>query len=219
MAGLEYILFICVVAPLFLMLLMINGRPKLLLGFMIIGIIICLFASELNTLLLLLLGNDLVYVTSVITPITEEILKAIPILFYAKVYSDKRESILLISFALGIGFGMFENMVILLQNVETVTLIWAVIRGFATALMHGMCTLMVGFGISFINKKKKLFFTGVFALLTFAAIFHGIFNMLQLEHKYIGACLPIVAYVPILFVQWGEYRKRKKAKEAEKRAG
>ena len=216
MAGLEYILFICVVAPLFLMLLMINGRPKLLLGFMIIGIIICLFASELNTLMLPLFGSDLVYVTSVITPITEEILKALPILFYAKVYSDKRESILLISFALGIGFGMFENMVILLQNVESVTLVWAVIRGFATALMHGMCTLLVGFGISFINKKKKLFFTGVFALLTLAAIYHGIFNMLQLEHKYIGACLPIVTYIPILIVQWNAYRKRKKAKEAKK---
>ena len=216
MVSLEYILFICVVAPLFLMLLMINGRPKLLLGFMIIGIIICLFASELNTLMLPVFNDDLVYVTSVITPITEEILKALPILFYAKVYSDKRDSILLISFALGIGFGMFENMVILIQNIESVTLVWAIIRGFATALMHGMCTLLVGFGISFINKKKKLFFTGVFALLTLAAIYHGIFNMLQLEHKYIGACLPIVTYIPILIVQGMGYRKKKTVEAAKK---
>ena len=57
--------------------------------------------------------------TSVITPITEEIIKALPILFYAKVYSDKRETIMLISLALGIGFGMFENTVILVQNIVT----------------------------------------------------------------------------------------------------
>ena len=43
----------------------------------------------------------------------------VPILFYAKVYSDKRETIMLISLALGIGFGMFENTVILVQNIVT----------------------------------------------------------------------------------------------------
>lgn len=43
--------------------------------------------------------------------------------------------------------------------------------------------LGIGFGISFINKKKKLFFSGVFALLTFAAIYHGFFNMLQKEEQ------------------------------------
>ncbi|MBQ4473654.1 MAG: PrsW family intramembrane metalloprotease, partial [Lachnospiraceae bacterium] len=150
MVNLEYILFICVVAPLFLMLLMMPGRARLSLGFMIIGIVVCLFVSELNALLLPLFGYDMTYTTSVITPITEEIIKAIPILFYAKVFSDKRDTIMMISLALGIGFGMFENTVVLVQNIGAVTVTWAVIRGFSTALMHGICTLSVGFGISFI---------------------------------------------------------------------
>ena len=209
MVSLEYILFICVIAPLFLMLPMLSGRARLVLGYMIIGIVACLFVSELNTLLLPLFGNDLMYVTSVITPITEEIVKTIPILFYAKVYSDKRDTVMMIAFALGIGFGMFENTVILVQNIGTVTITWAVIRGFATALMHGMCTLSVGFGISFINKRKKLFYTGVFALLTFAAIYHGIFNMLQTDYRYAGSFIPIVTYLPVLFFQIRSFRKKK----------
>ena len=213
MVSLEYILFICVVAPLFLMLLLVNGRPRLLMGFMIIGIIICLFASELNTILLRLFDGDNIYVTTVITPVAEEILKTLPVLFYAKIFSDKRDNILMIAFSLGIGFGMFENMVVLVQNLHSVDLGWAIIRGFATALMHGICTLMVGFGISFINRKRKLFFTGVFALLTFASIYHGIFNMLQLDYKYIGACIPIVTYIPILIKQ---IRYHKKWREEEK---
>ena len=118
MVNLEYILFTCVTAPLFLMYLMLPGRAKLVLGYMIIGIIARLFVSELNALILPLFGNDLVYMTSVITPITEEIIKALPILFYAKVYSDKRDTVMLIAFALGIGFGMFENAVILIQNIK-----------------------------------------------------------------------------------------------------
>ena len=209
MVSLEYILFICVIAPLFLMLPMLSGRARLVLGYMIIGIVACLFVSELNTLLLPLFGNDLMYVTFVITPITEEIVKTIPILFYAKVYSDKRDTVMMIAFALGIGFGMFENTVILVQNIGTVTITWAVIRGFATALMHGMCTLSVGFGISFINKRKKLFYTGVFALLTFAAIYHGIFNMLQTDYRYAGSFIPIVTYLPVLFFQIRSFRKKK----------
>ena len=212
MASLEYILFICVTAPLFLMFLLIEGRPKLAFGYMIIGIVTCLFASELNSILLEFFDYDYVYMTTVITPITEEILKAIPILFYAKVYSDKKRYVLMISFALGIGFGMFENMVILVQNMETVTLGWAVIRGFSTALMHGMCTYMVGFGITFINKRRKMFFSGIFALLTFASIYHGIFNMLQLNNKYLGACIPILTYLPVLIV------RRMRVRQAERNA-
>ena len=211
MVSLEYILFLCVVAPLFLMLLMLTGRARLVLGYMIIGIIVCLFVSELNALLLPLFDYDLEYTTTAITPITEEIIKAIPILFYAKVYSDRRETVTMIAFALGIGFGMFENTVILVQNIEMVTLTWAVIRGFATALMHGMCTYAVGFGISFINKKRKLFYTGVFALLTFASIYHGIFNMLQTDHKYIGSFLPVVTYLPVFLLQRKQYQRKKQA--------
>ena len=209
MVNLEYVLFICVVAPLVLMLFLLQGRAKLVLGFMVIGIFGCLFVSELNALLLPLFDRDMVYVTTVITPITEEIIKAIPLLFYAKVYSDKRSTITMIAFALGIGFGMFENTVILVQNIETVTITWAVIRGFSTALMHGICTYTVGYGISFINKKKKLFFSGVFALLTFAAIYHGIFNMLQLRHSYIGSFVPIITYIPFVVLQLRNIKGKK----------
>ena len=209
MVSLEYILFLCVVVPLGLMLPMLTGRAKLVMGHMIIGIIVCLFVSELNALILPLFDNDLEYTTTVITPITEEIIKAIPILFYAMVFSDKRETVTMLAFALGIGFGMFENMVILVQNIELVTLTWAIIRGFATALMHGICTLSVGFGISFIRKKRKLFYCGTFALLTFAAIYHGIFNMLQTSYKYIGSFIPIVTYVPIFLLQRIQYQKKR----------
>ena len=209
MVNLEYILFICVVAPLFLMLFLLQGRAKLVLGFMVIGIFGCLFVSELNALVLHAADNDLIYTTTVITPITEEIIKAIPILFYAMVYSDKRSTINMISFATGIGFGMFENTVILVQNIDTVSISWAIIRGFSTALMHGICTYAVGFGISFIQKKRKLFYSGIFALLTFAAIYHGIFNMLQQSYSYIGTFIPIVSYIPFVVLQLNYLKKKK----------
>ena len=212
MDNLVYILFICLVAPLALMVLMLRKRSRLLVGYMLIGIFVSLFVSELNTVLLGWFGNDVLYVTTTITPISEEILKALPILFYAIVFSDDRERVMPIAFALGVGFAMFENMVVLVQNVENVTIGWSIIRGFATALMHAVCTVMVGYSICFVRKKKKLFYCGTFALLALAMIYHGIFNMLvQSDYSYLGFFLPSVTYIPILLMHYRYYKSKRKA--------
>ena len=210
MDNLIYILFICIVAPMFFMFMILRKRSKLLVGYMLIGIFVSLFISELNTILLNLLDGDSLYVTTTITPVTEEIIKAVPVLFYAVLFSDNKERIMPIAFATGIGFGMFENMVVLVQNIESVTIGWAIIRGFSTALMHAVCTVTIGFGICFVKKKRKLFFTGTFALLSIACIYHGIFNMLvQSDLKYFGFVLPAVTYIPILVQQLNYYKKKK----------
>ena len=217
MGNLVYILFICLVAPLALMELMLRKRSRLLIGFMLIGIFVSLFASELNTILLGFFDKDLLYVTTTITPVSEEITKAIPILFYAIVFSDHRDRVMPIAFATGVGFAMFENMVILVQNIETATVGWAIIRGFSTALMHAVCTVMVGFGICFVKKKKKLFLCGTFALLAFAMIYHGIFNMLvQSDFKYLGFFLPAFAYIPILIQQYRYYKSKAESSSISK---
>ena len=213
MDNLIYILFICTVAPMFLLLLLLKKRSKMIVGFMLIGIFVSLFVSELNSILLAYFNNDILFTTTSITPITEETFKAIPILFYAIVISDRQDKVLPLAFSLGIGFGMFENMVLLVQNIESVTIAWAIIRGFSTALMHGVCTLTVGFGICFVRKKRKLFISGTFALLILASIYHGIFNMLvQSDYKYFGFVIPAVTYIPILLRQDKDYIKHKKRK-------
>lgn len=212
MDNLIYTLFVCLVAPLVLMLLLLKKRSKLIVGYMIIGIFVSLFVSELNTILLSLFGGDILYVTTAITPVSEEIVKALPVLVYAVMFSDDREKLITIAFSAGIGFAMFENMVILVQNIENVSIGWALIRGFSTALMHGVCTSSIGYGMSFIRKRRKLFFSGTFALLAFASTYHGIFNMLvQSEYKYFGFVLPAVTYIPILIQLYNKTRVGKKA--------
>ena len=74
--------------------------------------------------------------------------------------------------------------------------------------MHGMCTLLVGVGISFVKKKRKLFLVGTFALLSTAITYHGIYNMLvQSNLQIIGFLLPISTYVP--FVVWRIIKKKR----------
>lgn len=208
MDNINYILFICVVVPLILMLFLLEKKARVTVGFMVVGIFMCLFVSEINGLLLNLFNNDVYYVTTTITPITEEIVKALPVLYFAILFSDKPKTLISISVATGIGFAVLENLVILVGNIQHVSLFWAVIRGFSSALMHGVCTAAVGIGISFVHRKRKLFYTGTFALLTVAIIYHAIFNCLvRSPYKYAGFILPLVTYTPILIVK----KRREKA--------
>jgi RsiW-degrading membrane proteinase PrsW (M82 family) len=198
MDNMIYILFISISIPLLLMALLMEKKARLPISFMIIGIFVSVFASEVNGLLSKLLSMDMYSKTVIVTPVSEELLKALPILYYAVVISDKRERLFTASMALGIGFALLENAYFLL-NSDNFTIIIAVIRAFGAGLMHGMCTLLVGVGISFVRKKRKLFAVGTFGLLSTAIVYHGIYNILiQSEFSILGALLPIATYIPFL---------------------
>ena len=197
MDSLIYILFISIFFPLFLMMLLVEEKARLPIIFVMVGIFISVFASEVNGVLLSMLNITRYDATITLAPVTEELLKAFPILFYAVVVSDKKEKLFTASMATGIGFAILENAYYLIVNYETFSVLSALIRGFCTGLMHGMCTLLVGFGISFIRKRHKLFAVGTFALLSVAITYHAIFNMLiQSKYPAVGALLPMATYLP-----------------------
>ena len=199
MDNLTYIAFISLTVSLALMLPLMEKKQRRLVVFMIVGIFACLFVSELNNILLGAFRGDIFFVTTTITPITEEVVKMLPILFFAIMVTDDRRTLIPISFAVGVGFALLENVVILTQNVENVTILWALVRGFGSGLVHGICTVMVGWGISYIKKRRKFFYCGTFALLSAAIIYHAIYNLLvQSQYQYVGILLPTITYIPII---------------------
>lgn len=208
MDNIIYILFVSVTIPILLMTFIVEKRSRLSILFMVIGIFISVLASELNGLFKNSTDMDIYKLIVVVTPIVEEILKALPILYYAIVVSDKRETLFTASMALGVGFAVLENAYYLL-NIPGFSMLNAIIRAFGSGLMHGMCTLLVGLGISFVKKKRKLFFVGTFGLLSAAIVYHGIYNILiQSEYGIVGALLPIATYIP--FLVWRLKSKSKK---------
>ena len=198
MENLIYILFISVFVPILLMALLLEKKARLPISFVLIGIFISVFAAEINGALRAWLLMDSFEFTIIVTPITEEILKALPILIYATLISDKRETLFTASMAAGIGFAVLENAFYLLND-PSFNMMDAIIRAFGTGLMHGMCTLLVGVGISFAKKRSKIFVVGTFALLSTAITYHGIYNMLvQSPYEIVGFLLPILTYIPFL---------------------
>jgi RsiW-degrading membrane proteinase PrsW (M82 family) len=194
-----YPLFVAIFVPILLMALLVDKKSRLPIVFILIGIFVSVFASEVNGLLVKLLDMDMYSVTIIINPVTEELLKMLPILYYALVISDKKEKLFTASMAIGVGFAVLENAYYLLTYPDF-SLLTAVIRAFGAGLMHGMCTLLVGVGISFVKKKRKLFAVGTFGFLSTAIVYHGIYNILiQSKFSIAGALLPIITYLPFLF--------------------
>lgn len=215
MDNIIYILFVSIFVPIMLMALLVEKRARLPILFMLFGIFVSVFASEVNGLLSQTLSMDMYSITVIVTPVTEEILKALPILYYAMVISDKREKLFTASMATGVGFAILENAFYLL-NYPNFSMLSAIIRAFGAGLMHGMCTLLVGVGISFVKKKSKLFAVGTFGLLSTAIVYHGIYNILiQSEYSIVGALLPIATYIPFLI--WRLRIKYKHALQAAAR--
>lgn len=210
MGNLNYILFICMAVPIGLSLFLLESKVRQTVLYILLGVCCCMFVSEINGLILNAFDNDVFYVTTIFTPITEEVIKAIPVFFFAYVISAKRHRLFTVSIALGLGFALLENIIILVEDIDNVTIAWALGRGFASSLMHSLCTAMVGFGLSLIHLKKKLFICGSFSLLLAAITFHAIFNCLvQSEYPILGLILPTLNYIPIVIIGIRINRRRK----------
>ena len=206
MDNLIYILFVSVFVPILLMACLIEKKARQPIIFVLIGIFVSVFAAEVNGLLRTLLPMSAFEVTIIVTPITEEILKAVPILVFAIVLDAKKEALFTAAMAVGIGFAVLENAYYLLND-ASFNMIDAIVRAFGAGLMHGMCTLLIGVGISFVKKKNKIFMVGTFALLSTAITYHGIYNMLvQSDYRAVGFLLPISTYIP--FVVWRMKKKK-----------
>ena len=215
MDSIIYVLLVAISIPVLLMALVVERKSRLPIVYMLIGIFVSVLASEVNGILLQTLSMSRYDMTVIVTPISEELLKAFPVLYYAIVISDDRERLFTASMATGIGFALLENAYYLLI-IPDFNMGSAVIRAFGAGLMHGMCTLLVGVGISFVRKKPKLFVVGTFGLLSTAIVYHGVYNILiQSKYDIVGTLLPIMTYIP--FFIWRLRIKHRQKMENEKR--
>ncbi len=216
MDSLMWNLFICIALPMALSLFLMKGRARVVVASLVVGMFMCMFAGAVNGLIRKAIGASRIFeITTIYTPMTEEIAKAIPVFLFAVTISDEKERIVPMAMAVGIGFAIIENAYILISEMGSWGPLSALARVFGASLMHGVCTSVVGLGMSLIYKRRKLFVTGTLALLTVAMTYHGIFNALvQSSYSHIGLHLPIFTFVPILILVEVQYRKQAREKAA-----
>ena len=178
MVDLNVLLFICLSLPMSMMIAVCRGKSRTLAIFIVLGCFACFAAGEIDGQILANSTMTKYYMTVNVTPITEELCKALPILIFAFRAKPDAQHLLESAIACGIGFAMQENAFIFAQNVGLITFGAACIRGLGAGLMHSICTFTVGYGIALFEWKKKWFFTGTTALYAMAVIYHALYNLL-----------------------------------------
>lgn len=210
MENVNLILFVAVAVPLLTVLFFGEKKSRATVLFLLIGMTACLFCGEINTLLFNAISLPEALFVVNISPVTEEVCKALPILAYAFLFYPPRKNLLVCSFALGVGFAVLENAVVI-SSAEDLSLLLALIRGFGCGISHGICTMAVGYGCSFIYKRRKLFYTGTFALLTFSVILHAVYNLLMIgDYVIVGSVLPILLLLAFRLLTRNKYDEMEK---------
>lgn len=215
MDNVIYSIFLFIIIPMILMIGFTENRQKATIGFMALGIAICLVASELNTIVINGIHADYFYYTVTFSPMIEEFLKAIPLIYAVFFFVEKpeKEKVVTWGFATGVGFAVFENIIMFFQGSGDAGIIWAVSRGLGAGLVHGLCTGFFGMGLCIIKDFRKPYFFGIFSLLSLTAIYHGMYNcMVQSDILMdFGICLPIITYI-LLYILFMRMKKKKSQK-------
>ena len=172
-------IFICLAAPFLLAALGTNTGNRKNYIFIVLGFVCCIISAYLNTFFSVLYGAQETSAVLEISPVIEETVKLIPLLF---------------------GLIVFE-----LQPQEGDNIIFNI----AVGAMHITCAFIIGYGLRVFRRPAALKASGIFALLCVAITFHAMFNMLMKTDgliKQFGYAVPIVSCL-ILFLLKYRFRK------------
>lgn len=213
MENLNLIIFISLAIPFSMMLFLFKGQSRKTCTFLLIGIFMCVFAGEINGLILNTVNVELQNASINIAPLVEETVKAIPIIFITFLFKPSEQRIAEYSLATGVGFATLENISVLMSTGET-TFRYAFLRALGAGMMHGVCTLIVGIALVNIANKRIVAFSGTLASLSIAVIYHSIYNMLVTSnYMIVGVILPVVTFTLIMVVNLIQNKSPSKKKD------
>jgi RsiW-degrading membrane proteinase PrsW (M82 family) len=199
-------IFLCIAAPLLIGLFLLRGETQRFIGFFGLGILACLLATYVNNFITPFTTFDYASLSEAqimvqVTPICEELMKALPVFIFTALALPKRQDIIAVALAVGLGFATFENICYLAQY-GAQDMAFVLIRGFSAGVIHTVCAAVIGYGYAALYQRGRLVVPGVFALLCLSTTYHGIYNLLVAASglwQTIGYILPLVTAGIILF--------------------
>lgn len=201
-------ILICITVPLMISLIFITGKARYFAGSLIIGMVVCLIAAYISGYLDLAaeLGEESTAIF--ISPIVEEIMKFLPLLFYVMMFLPESDDMYLVALGIGAGFATFENCCYILTS-GAESLPYILIRGMAVGVMHIVSILVLAIGIEMVRRFRALSVPGLLGALSLSMTFHGLYNLLVSEpglSSVIGYVLPLFTAI-ILYFPFRRMRK------------
>ena len=170
-------IYLCLALPLILSLFFTRGRARSFPLFVVTGMGVCLLSAYVSSFFMGYCGADARQAVVEITPVCEETLKLMPLLFYLLVLEPDARELPGAALAIAVGFATFENVCYLTENgAEDFTFL--LIRGLSAGALHILCGTLSGYGIALVFRHRWLALTGTVALLGACIALHGIYNLL-----------------------------------------
>ncbi len=185
--------YICIAAPLLLAVLCLRGEGRRSLSFVLAGMTSCLLSAYISTFLTQVAGIDLLMASHEISPVVEEVMKLLPVLFFILVFEPERWQVISGVLMVSVGFATFEN-VCFLTSYGTSELLRLMIRGFGTGAMHVVCGMAIAIGLYRLWNQTRLRIAGGFALECLVITFHAVFNIFVNQSGvifWIGSMFPL----------------------------
>ncbi len=186
-------IYACLAAPLMLAVLCLRREGRGSLIFILAGMTACLLSAYVSTYITGVTGVGLEAAAYGISPLVEEIMKALPMAFFLLVFEPEKKKAIAAALMTAVGFATFEN-VCFLTSYGTDELLRLLIRVFGTGAMHVVCGAVVAVGILFLWEQVWLRVIGAFGLICFVITFHAIFNVFVNQSGavfWIGSAFPL----------------------------
>ena len=195
-------ILICIEIPLLISLLFIDRASRRFVVSFITGMVVCLLSAYITAFLSRVSGLDSQSASIYYSPVVEEMMKMMPLLFYMFVFNPKDRRLFICGTGLGLGFATFENCCYMLSSGSD-NFTYILIRGMAVGVLHLVCALALVIILTDARKHHVLSVSGVFGALSLSVTLHGLYNLLVSEpgiSSYIGYILPAAAsaalYIP-----------------------
>ena len=170
-------IFLCLAIPLILSLFFTGGRARSFTLFIVAGMLCCLLSAYVSSFFMGYCGADARQAVIEITPVCEELIKLLPLLFYLLIFEPRPRELPGAALAMAVGFATFENVCYLTENgAADFTLL--LIRGVSAGALHILCGALAGYGISLVFRRRWLALTGTVGVLGACTGFHGVYNLL-----------------------------------------
>ncbi|MBQ3390762.1 MAG: PrsW family intramembrane metalloprotease [Firmicutes bacterium] len=201
-------ILICIAAPLLIAAIFLRGEARRFAVFFTVGMVICLLSAYISGFLEFAGMMEADKIPLYVSPVVEESMKVLPLIFVLLVIQPPEEGLFLGSVALGTGFATFENCCyILTAGSENLTYI--LVRGLAVGVMHLVCVLMVILGTILARRTRTFSLAAFVGALSTAMCYHSLYNLLVSQPgvtSIIGYVMPLFT-VGVLTVPYRRIRK------------
>ena len=203
-------IFLCLAVPLILSMLFRKGKQRTFTTFVFLGMGCCLLSAYVSSFFAGYYHAGTAAAVMEITPVCEEVMKFLPLLFYLLVFEPDKQEVISPAIGIAVGFATFENVCYLTEN-GAADFYDILIRGVSAGSLHLLCGIALSCGIAYVFRKKWIMVTGTIGALGACVVFHGIYNILitaKGRWNLIGYLFPIFLIFALLVVKKSRFYKK-----------